>query len=164
MRRRKSQLPLTFRPTDHPHAREIEAIQKILNSQPEVEESVKQDLLRDVEPPEMGAPGMSAAQVLGALLVMRINNFSFRQLHFHLADSVTYRRFCGFGSFREVPSPSTLADNVGQLRPETLEKVNVVLMRWADRGGHRGCPAGAPGRHGHRDQHPRTQRLRAALG
>lgn len=131
MRRRKSQLPLTFRPIDHPHAREIEAIQKILDSQPEVEESVKQDLLRGVEHPEMGAPGMSAAQVLRALVVMRINDFSFRLLRFHLADSVTYRRFCGFGSFEEVPSRSTLADNIGKLRPETLEEINQTLVRWA---------------------------------
>jgi len=131
MRRRKSQLPLTFRPIDHPHAREIDAIQKILDSQPAVEESVKQDLLRDVEHPEMGAPGMSAAEVLGALVVMRINDFSFRLLRFHLADSVTYRRFCGFGSFQEVPCRSTLADNIGKLRPETLEEINQTLVRWA---------------------------------
>lgn len=131
MRRRKSQLPLSFRPIDHLHAREMEAIRKILDSQPEAEESVEQDLFRGVEHPETGAPGMSACQVLAALVVMRINNFSFRRLHFHLADSLTYRRFCGFGSFEDVPSRSTLADNIGKLRPETLEKVNLLLVRWA---------------------------------
>jgi len=131
MRRCMSQLPLNFRPIDHAHAREMETIRKILDSQPGVEEFVEQDLLRGVKHPEVGAPGVSAAQVLRALVVMRMNDFSYRQLHFHLADSVTYRRFCGFGSFEEVPSRSTLADNIGKLRPETLEKVNVVLVRWA---------------------------------
>jgi len=131
MRRCMSQLPLNFRPIDHPHAREMEAIRKILDSQPEVEESVKQDLLRGVEHPDVGAPGMSAAQVLRALVVMRINHFSYRQLHYHLADSVTYRRFCGFGSFEDVPSHSTLAHNIGKLRPETLEQINIALVQWA---------------------------------
>jgi len=106
-------------------------MRKILDSQPEVQESVEQDLLRGVENPEMGAPGMSASQVLAALVVMRINNLSYRQLEFHLADSVTYRCFCGFGSFEDVPSHSTLADNIGKVRPETLEKVNLLLVQWA---------------------------------
>lgn len=131
MRRRKSQLPLTFQPIDHPHAREIEAIRKILDSQPGLEESVRQDLLRGVEHPEVGAPGMSAAQVLRTLVVMRMNDFSYRQLQFHLADSLTYRRFCGFGSFEEVPSRSTLAENLGKLRPETLERINLMVVQWA---------------------------------
>lgn len=131
MRRRKFQRSLHFRPVDHPHAAEVEAIAQLLEAQPGLRESVGQDLRRGVEHPETGAPGMSPSQVLRALLVMRLNDFSFRELAFHLADSRTYRRFCGFGAFEDAPSRSTLAENIGKLRADTLAEVNRAVVAYA---------------------------------
>jgi len=53
--------------------------------------------------------GLSAEQVLRALIVKQLNNFSYRDLAFHLADSRSYQTFCRIG--------------LGQAPPEILSRV-----------------------------------------
>ena len=71
------------------HARELETISSLLDAHPKLNELVLQDL-RSVTPSagsDVGRGGMSAEQVLRALLVKQLNQFTYRELAFHLADS-----------------------------------------------------------------------------
>lgn len=125
------QLVLTRSPIDHPHAEELEKIGEILSANPRIALVVAQDLVRGVKNPQTGATGLSGDQVLRLVLVKQMNGFSYEELAFHVADSVTYRRFCGFGALEPTPSRSTIAENIKKVRPKTLEKMNRRLVRYA---------------------------------
>jgi IS5 family transposase len=129
--RRQDQLSLTRPPIDHPHAEELEQISGILFQNPRMAELVGQDLVRGVAQPHTGARGLSGDQVLRALLVKQMTGFSYEELAFHLADSVTYRGFCGFGALETTPSRSALAANIKKVRPETLEAIQRLVVRFA---------------------------------
>jgi IS5 family transposase len=109
------------------HAKELQAIAGLLDEYPTVADLVWQDLAPQGLLKDTGAEGLSAEQVLRALLIKQLNGFSYRELAFHLADSVTYRRFCQFG-WHQWPSKSTLASCIKAIRAETLEKINRLLV------------------------------------
>ena len=109
------------------HAKELQAIAGLLDHHPTVAELVWQDLAPQGLLKDTGAQGLSADQVLRALLIKQLNRFSYRELAFHLADSVTYRRFCELG-WHQMPSKSVLATCIKAIRAETLEKINRVLV------------------------------------
>jgi transposase, IS5 family len=129
--RRQDQLSLTYSPIDHCHATELEKIGELLSSNPGIARLVAQDLVRGVVHSHTGARGLSGAQVLRILLVKQMNGFSYEQLAFHLADSITYRTFCGLGALGPTPSRSTLAENIKKIRPKTLEAINRRVIRHA---------------------------------
>ena len=108
------------------HAKELQAIAGLLDEHPMVAELVLQDLaLRVLK--DAGAEGLSAEQILRALIIKQLNGFSYRELAFHLADSVTYRSFCQLGWYQR-PSKSVLASCIKAIRAETLEKINRLLV------------------------------------
>lgn len=129
--RRQDQLSLTRSPIDHPHATELDKISEILSANPRMALLVAQDLVRGVRNPHTGARGLTGDQVLRMLIVKQMTSFSYEELGFHLADSVTYRAFCGFGPLDATPSRSTLAENIKKIRPRTLEKIHRRLIRYA---------------------------------
>lgn len=133
--RRHDQLSLDRPWIDHPHAREMETVSRILDEEPGMAEQVGQDLVRGVKHPQTGRAGMSGDQVLRVLLVKQMNGFSYETLHFHLLDSASYRTFCRFGALEEVPSRSAVAENLKKVRAETLEQINRVLLKRAEREG-----------------------------
>lgn len=133
--RRHDQLSLERAWIDHPHARELEAISRLLDEESGIAERVGQDLVRGVKNPQTGRGGMSADQVLRVLLVKQMNGFSYETLHFHLVDSASYRTFCRFGALEPVPSRSAVADNLKKVRAETLEQINRLLIKRAERDG-----------------------------
>jgi len=129
--RRQDQLSLTRPPIEHSHAEELEQISGILLRNPRMAELVGQDLIRGVANPHTGARGLSGDQVLRCLLVKQIGGFSYEELAFHLADSVTYRGFCRFGALEATPSRSTLAENIKKIRKETLAEIHKLQIRGA---------------------------------
>jgi IS5 family transposase len=129
--RRQDQLSLTRSPIDHPHAAELEKISEILSQNPRMARLVEQDLTRGVTNPHTGARGLSGDQVLRILIVKQRTGFSYEELGFHLADSMTYRSFCGFGPLEPTPSRSTLAENIKKVQPKTLQKIQRRLVRYA---------------------------------
>lgn len=131
--RRHEQLSLTQPWIDHSHARELEAISRMLDEEADMVRLIEQDLVQGVKSPHTGARGMSGDQVLRVLVVKQMNGFSYEELHFHLLDSASYRTFCRFGALEEVPAKSTLAENVKKVRAETLEALNRVLLKRAAR-------------------------------
>jgi IS5 family transposase len=95
--RRQDQLPLTLAPIAHSHAAELEQIGRVLDENPGMSALVAQDLVRGLKKPQTGAPGLSGDQVLRVLIVKQMTGFSYEELSFHLADSVSYRGFCRLG-------------------------------------------------------------------
>jgi transposase, IS5 family len=117
---------------NHEHARELKMISHILNNCPGIAELVYADLIRELADPKAGRDGMmSGEQVYKALTIKQMNSFSYEELAFHLLDSKTYRSFCGFGFGDEVPSSSTLQRDIKKIRPETLEAINRIVIKYA---------------------------------
>jgi IS5 family transposase len=128
MRRQVEQLTLCGPAVDHQRARVMDQIARILGGKPEITALIEQDLLRGLSSPKTGARGMTAAQVLRALIIKQMNELSYDELAFTLVDSRTYRSFCGYGALDAVPARSTLQENLKKLRPATLERVNGVIL------------------------------------
>ncbi len=122
---------------DLDHARELKTISDLLDLEPRINELI----LRDLQTASggtragTGAGGMTAEQVVRALLIKQMNGFSYRELAFHLADSRTYRTFCRLGITETTPSKSTLAANIKALRAETLEQVHRLILSLAEASG-----------------------------
>jgi IS5 family transposase len=136
MRRRiHAQLPIVQSYMEHDHAKELEAISEILDSEPEILGLVHADLVRGGVAADNGREGMTAEQVLRALVVKQMNGFSYEELSFHLADSRTYSGFCRLGIGDRVPSKKTLQRNIKRLRAQSLEAINRALVRRAAEGG-----------------------------
>ena len=133
--RRHEQLSLEQPYIEHSHARELAKISQILSLHPDIAEFVGQDLVRGLACPQTGARGMSGDQVLRVLLLKQMNGFSYRELEFHLADSVTYRTFCRFGALEPTPSRATLAENLKKVQARTLEAIGAMVIRYAAKKG-----------------------------
>jgi transposase, IS5 family len=129
------QLPIVYPYIDHEHAEELRKIGLILDRLPLVDDLVYEDLVRDVDDPQNGRPGLSGAQVLRLIVLKQMNGFSYQELAFHLADSRSYRAFCGFGIDEHAPSRATLQANIKKVRAETLETVNRLMVIDAGRAG-----------------------------
>jgi len=129
--RRHEQLSLDRPWIEHSHATELAKMSQILTLHPGMAELVEQDLVRGLKRPQTGARGMSGEQVLRVLLLKQMNGFSYAELGFHMADSVSYRSFCLFGALGSTPSRSTLAENLKKVRPETLEQIQQMLLEYA---------------------------------
>lgn len=115
----------------HEHARELEAIDQILCENPTIAERIWKDLQRGRQR-GLGRPGLSAEQVFRAVVIKQMNDFSYDELAFHLADSRSYLRFCGFTHPLQVPKKSALAESIKRIRAETLQEINVILIRYAE--------------------------------
>lgn len=95
---------------------------------PEVSELVLKDLLRAGINPNKGRKGMSAEQVLRVLLLKQIHKYSYDELEFHLADSATFRAFCGLGIADEAPKKSTLQRNIKVLSENTIASCHRMVV------------------------------------
>jgi transposase, IS5 family len=130
------QLPIVASFIEHEHARELGAMSEILDSiGTEILEMVHADLVRGVSNPDKGRIGMSAEQVVRAVVIKQMNGFSYERLEFHLADSTSYRTFCRYGLMDKTPDISTLKRNIKRLRPETMEAINRQLLGYASEHG-----------------------------
>ena len=109
------------------HAKELQAIAGLLDAHPNVADLVLQDLAPSGVLGDTGANGLSAEQILRALIIKQLNGFSYRELAFHLTDSSSYRKFTQLGWTQPV-SKSGLASCIKAIRQETLEQINRLLV------------------------------------
>ena len=131
---RKTQETLRETWLDLSHAKELEAISRVLDAHPKIAELVWQDLqtASGSKQASRGAGGLSADQVVRILVVKQMNGFSYRELAFHLADSRSYQTFCRLGIGDKIPTKSALNANLKALRPATLEAINRLLVGAAE--------------------------------
>ncbi|WP_437572479.1 ISNCY family transposase [Sorangium sp. So ce542] len=129
------QRPLVPPSIEHPHARELQTISAVLEQVPAAADLVLKDLTGAGIDGDRGRQGLSAEQVLRVLLLKQMHDLSYEELEFHLADSVTYRAFCGFGMADRAPSKSTLQRNIKALSEQTLEAIHRMIVAYAIREG-----------------------------
>ncbi len=115
----------------HAHSRELREISRLLDEHPEAAKWVHGDLVGDEISSQHGREGMSGEQVLRVILVKQLGGFSYHELAFHLADSISYRAFCRFDVGRPIPNKKTLQRNVKMVEAITLERINVLLIEHA---------------------------------
>jgi IS5 family transposase len=127
----EKQMPLTLPNIDHPKAKELETISFILDRNDTILDLVYQDLSMGQVRTKGGATGMTTEQVLRAALVKQMNDFTYRDLAFHIADSESIRIFMRMGFASRTFRRSTLQDNISKISPATWEEINRVLLDWA---------------------------------
>lgn len=127
----REQLDLAGPLDKHPHARELEGVDRILRDNPDTVVLVLQDLQHGVRTPKEGREGMSADQVLRAAVLKQMNTLTYDALSVHLADSPTYRAFCGLGAMTKALSRGTLQRNIKRITEESWQKINRILLGYA---------------------------------
>ena len=129
MRHASPQLPLTAPWIAHAHATELAAMSALLDAQPALSARVQQDLEAGCPTnARTGRPGLSGEQTLRLLLVRQWTGWTYAELAFHLADSVTDRAFCRAGALTATPSKSALAATLRRVSPRTLRALNAQLV------------------------------------
>ena len=86
-------------------------------------DDVRRDLRRGVKRPTTGRRGLTPAQALRSLILMRVKNWDYRELRERIADGYTLRGFTQFESQR-VPQHDAFTRAFNRLTPETLQAVN----------------------------------------
>jgi IS5 family transposase len=130
-KKNQKQLPLMASVIEHPRAKELEQISQILDSIPTINEMVLQDLSRDGTNPT-GAEGMTAEQIVRAAIIKKTEGFSYEELAFHLADSITYRAFCRIGIAHKTFKKSALCRNIKSVSPETWEAIDRLIVAYGE--------------------------------
>lgn len=126
-----TQMPLTPQIGGHEHMAELEEMSAILDRHPQAARLVLADLVSGGIDPKRGRAGQSGEQVLRSAIIKQMNGYSYEQLAFHLADSMSYRAFCRFGFAAQVPSAAVLQDNIKKVQPDTMETINRMLIEEA---------------------------------
>jgi hypothetical protein len=88
---------------------------------------VQCDLHRGLKNPSKGRHGLTARQVVGALVLMRIKNWDYRELRERIADGVTLRQFADFHCDK-VPKHDAFNRGINRLTPETLKDINDIFV------------------------------------
>ena len=130
---RENQLPLSPLWPDHQLAKELRVISEILDENPSISDLVLQDVC-DKASARNGARGLTADQVLRCALIKQTHQFSYEKLAFHLSDSQSFRTFCRL-PYGHTPSKSVLQENISKMEDSTWQKINRVLVSWADQEG-----------------------------
>jgi IS5 family transposase len=134
----KKQMPLMPQSLDHPRTVELDAVNRILEASPTISDLAMQDLSPRAKR-GAGANGMSAEQVVRTAIIKQIFEFSYQDLAFHLADSVSLRRFCHIGVADKGFKRSVLCKNIKALSPKTWEAINRCIVGYAkDKGIEKG--------------------------
>ncbi len=113
---------------EHQHARELAVVSDILDAHPHMLDLVFADLPKGQKNPRTGRPGLTAEQVLRALILKQMHGLSYYELAFHLADSVCFRKFCRLDFHLPPTKRSTLQLNIKRLQASTLEQINELLV------------------------------------
>lgn len=129
MRHMSPQLPLTAPWIAHAHATELAAMSALLDEQPALSALVQQDLEAGCPTnARTGRPGLTGEQTLRLLVVRQLTGWTFAELAFHLADSMTYRAFCRMSAVIATPSKSALAATLRRVSAHTLATLNDQLV------------------------------------
>jgi IS5 family transposase len=108
----------------------LQAICDFLDKQPALVERVRRDLVCGLKQPDHGRRGLTAPQVLRALVLMRLKNWDYRELRERIADGITLRAFTNFYC-EEVPKHDAFNRSFNRLTPATLKAINELVVEAA---------------------------------
>ena len=78
----------------------LQGIATFLDTYASLVDGVRRDLVRGLKKPATGRPGVTGAQVLRSLILMRVKHWDYRELRERIADGYTLRHFTQFDSQR----------------------------------------------------------------
>jgi IS5 family transposase len=93
-------------------------------------EQVRQDLVRGLKNPNTGRGGITPAQTLRSLILMRVKNWDYRELRERINDGFTLRGFTDFDSQR-VPKHDACNRAFNRITPATLQAINQAVVQTA---------------------------------
>ena len=93
-------------------------------------ELVRKDLERGLKKPNAGRQGITPAQTLRSLVLMRVKNWDYRDLRERINDGFTLRSFTQFDS-RSVPLHDAFNRAFNRITPATLAAVNQLVVQAA---------------------------------
>ena len=98
--------------------------------EPALIERVRRDLVRGLKKPRKGRRGLTASQVLRALVLMRVKNWDYRERRERIADGITLRAFTDFYC-EEAPKHDAFNRSFNRLTPATLKAINDLVVEAA---------------------------------
>ena len=108
----------------------LEKMSDFLDDHNELVELVRRDLERGLKKPETGRAGLTPAQVLRSLILMRVKNWDYRELSERISDGYTLRKFTDFYS-QPVPRRNAFNQAFNRLSSATVEKLNDAIVEAA---------------------------------
>jgi IS5 family transposase len=108
----------------------LRGIATFLDDQSTLVEQVRQDLVRGLKRPHTGRSGITPAQALRSLILMRVKNWDYRELRERINDGYTLRGFTNFDSHR-VPKHDAFNRAFNRLTPATLQAINRAVVQSA---------------------------------
>jgi IS5 family transposase len=108
----------------------LQRIADFLEEHADVVELVRQDLERGLKKPNAGRQGITPAQTLRSLVLMRVKNWDYRDLRERIKDGFTLRAFTQFDS-HSVPLHDAFNRAFNRITPATLNTVNQLVVRAA---------------------------------
>ncbi len=110
-------------------AKELQQISEILDANPEMLDHIYQDLTAKGRS-DTGRDGMSAEQVLRAVVVKQQRHLSYEDLAFHLEDSHAFRAFARL-NMGQYPCASVLQENIKAVSEATWQEIHNILINYA---------------------------------
>ena len=108
----------------------LQGILTFLDDHATLIEQVRQDLVRGLKKPDAGRTGITPAQTLRSLILMRVKNWDYRELRERINDGYTLRTFTDFHSQR-VPQHDAFHRAFHRLTPATLQAINQAVVKTA---------------------------------
>src|SRR3974390_999342 len=108
----------------------LKAISEFLDTQAELIERIRRDLIRNLKKPGSGRCGLMPSQILRWLGLMRVKNWDYRELRERIADGLTLRQFTDFYC-APVPKHDAFQRSFVRLTPQTLKASNELVIRAA---------------------------------
>ena len=109
----------------------LQSILSFLDDHATLVEQVRQDLVRGLKNPNAGRDGITPAQTLRSLILMRVKNWDYRELRERINDGYTLRTFTDFDSHR-VPKHDAFNRAFNRLTPTTMQAINQAVVQAAD--------------------------------
>lgn len=108
----------------------LQQILTFLDDHAALVEQVRLDLVRGLKNPNTGRDGITPAQTLRSLILMRVKNWDYRELRERINDGYTLRIFTDFDSHR-VPQHDAFHRAFHRLSQATLQAINQAVIQAA---------------------------------
>jgi len=108
----------------------LQGIADFLEEHSALVEQVRQDLERGLKKPSAGRHGITPAQILRSLTLMRVKNWDYRELRDRINDGFTLRSFTQFDS-SPVPKHDAFNRAFNRLTSATLAVINQSVVQAA---------------------------------
>lgn len=124
---RVAQISIFENYAEHEFAEQLFNLSNTLDQWPEILTLVEKDLI-DKSNQAVGRKGLTVENVLRCLLLKQLLQVSYKQLSFHLCDSMSYRSFARLPDHL-CPGKSALQQTIRKITPETLEAIHLLITQ-----------------------------------